>query len=238
MATRRYLRLQVQRGLRRERVFRDRTNPFDLFDDIDFYERYRFDKASVHYLMETFCPDLTNATQRSQPVPPPIQMCIALRYLASNSQEQVIGDTVGLHKSTVCCSLWRIVRLISFRLDDFIKFPEGAELERIQTAFQETIGFPGVCGLIAVFQNFLHEKKALLLCERWQLSPFLSHFNYERFFFTNSTIISAINEQNRKIRDHLSTLGIPLIREGKICFVQLTLGIPNRSLILGITYCV
>jgi hypothetical protein len=32
---------------RRDRVFRDRKNPFDCLDDIDFYERYRFDRKSV-----------------------------------------------------------------------------------------------------------------------------------------------------------------------------------------------
>lgn len=42
--------------LRRERVFRDRTNPFDYYDDVDFWKRYRFSKQSVMAIVNMVLP--------------------------------------------------------------------------------------------------------------------------------------------------------------------------------------
>ena len=36
-----------RRLFRRERVFRDRTNPFDVFDEREMLERYRFGKDDL-----------------------------------------------------------------------------------------------------------------------------------------------------------------------------------------------
>ena len=42
--------LIVQASLRRQRVFRDRTDPLALSDDI-LYERYRFSSEGIRYLI-------------------------------------------------------------------------------------------------------------------------------------------------------------------------------------------
>ena len=43
-----------QRNIRRERVFRDVTHPFDEYNDDEFYRRFRFPKLVVneHQLKE------------------------------------------------------------------------------------------------------------------------------------------------------------------------------------------
>ena len=43
---------EVQRALRREHIFRDRLNPLDAFDDVDLYNRYRFDWESIMWIVE------------------------------------------------------------------------------------------------------------------------------------------------------------------------------------------
>ncbi|KAL3278052.1 hypothetical protein HHI36_013397 [Cryptolaemus montrouzieri] len=40
--------------LRRPRLFRYRTNPMDCFNDIQFKMRFRFDKNTVRFLLESF----------------------------------------------------------------------------------------------------------------------------------------------------------------------------------------
>ena len=57
--------LIVQASLRRQRVFRDRTDPLALSDDI-LYERYRFSSEGIRYLIFLVGPYVVNATQRSR----------------------------------------------------------------------------------------------------------------------------------------------------------------------------
>lgn len=39
--------VETRRAIRRERVFRDRTNPLDSLDDLQLYSRYRFHRNEV-----------------------------------------------------------------------------------------------------------------------------------------------------------------------------------------------
>jgi hypothetical protein len=39
-----------RRALRRERVFRDRTKPLDIYDDFELIDKYRFDRQSISLL--------------------------------------------------------------------------------------------------------------------------------------------------------------------------------------------
>ena len=58
--------LHANRQLRRECVFRDRTNPMELFDEHDFYERFRFTKAGVTFLCTLLQDDLSPVCNRSR----------------------------------------------------------------------------------------------------------------------------------------------------------------------------
>ncbi len=145
---RRILRYKSIRNLRKPKIYRKRFDSFENYDDDEFYERYRFDRTSVLYLTDCFCRNLERATQRSQAVSPTLQMLVTLRYLASNSFQQVVGDTVGLEKSTVCRIVWPVIRSMVSKVNDFIEFPEEVELERVQSSFLEKVGFPGVSGTI------------------------------------------------------------------------------------------
>ena len=42
----------VRHVLRRERVYRDRQNPFDRYDDWDFKRRFRFSKGTENILID------------------------------------------------------------------------------------------------------------------------------------------------------------------------------------------
>ena len=37
----------VDRAYRRERLFRDRQNPLDVYDDVELYERFRFRRHNL-----------------------------------------------------------------------------------------------------------------------------------------------------------------------------------------------
>lgn len=54
---------EVQRHMRRERVFRDRSNPLDSYNDDLLYKRYRFDRASILGIVDLFV-DLLDVDER------------------------------------------------------------------------------------------------------------------------------------------------------------------------------
>jgi hypothetical protein len=39
--------LEVRRAMRRERIFRDRTNPLEIYDVLELIERFRCNETSV-----------------------------------------------------------------------------------------------------------------------------------------------------------------------------------------------
>jgi hypothetical protein len=51
--------LEVRRAMRRERIFRDRTNPLEIYEDLELIERFRCNETSVfavaHILSHFFC---------------------------------------------------------------------------------------------------------------------------------------------------------------------------------------
>ena len=42
--------LEVRRAMRRERIFRDRTNPLEIYDDLELFGRFRCNETSVFVL--------------------------------------------------------------------------------------------------------------------------------------------------------------------------------------------
>ena len=60
--------LHANRQLRCERVFRDWTNPMELFDEKDFYERFRFTKAGVTFLCNLLQHDLSPVCNRTRAI--------------------------------------------------------------------------------------------------------------------------------------------------------------------------
>ncbi|KAL9978170.1 hypothetical protein ACROYT_G015661 [Oculina patagonica] len=92
----------VDGGHRRPQKFRLSTNCLiDGFTDKELRARYRFGRQSILYITNLLAGDLRRSTARNHALLPLHQVLIALRFFASGSFLQVIGDTVGVDKSTV-----------------------------------------------------------------------------------------------------------------------------------------
>ncbi|XP_062598298.1 putative nuclease HARBI1 [Saccostrea cucullata] len=87
---------QVRRNLRRQRVFRDRQNQLDAYNDIDIIHRYRLDRLTIISVIDMVQDRLERPTKRSGSLPASLQVSATLRFLASGSQQRVIGDTMGI----------------------------------------------------------------------------------------------------------------------------------------------
>ena len=55
-----------RRALRRERVFRDRTTPLDIYDDFELIDKYRFDRQSIMMICDMLQDDLESSTFRNR----------------------------------------------------------------------------------------------------------------------------------------------------------------------------
>lgn len=131
------------------RRFRDRLNPMELFSDREFLARYRFSKATVASLLEML-PLEASASNRGLPVPPMLQLLIALRFYGAGTFQVVTGDLVNVSQPTVCRVVRRVSRLIANTLfRRIVKFPDSAaDSDDVTLEFYQMKKFPGVTGCI------------------------------------------------------------------------------------------
>lgn len=137
-----------RRQVRRERVFRDRTNPLDSLNDDQLLERYRFRRNDIFWLVDTFGAELEHQNERKGLVPSYMQVMVALRVFATGCFQLDVGDTFGISKPTVCRIVRNVATVISGAMTDYVKFETGVEAERTQLAFYKMAGFPKVVGCI------------------------------------------------------------------------------------------
>ena len=135
---------------RKERKFRLRDDfSLDEYSDDEWRSPYRFGRESIELLVDLLRDDLERATARNHVLSTAVQVLAALRFFASGSFLQVIGDTIGLSKSTVS----RIISNVSYALAQkeihFIKWP-STEAETVQTkrGFYDKGGFSRVISCV------------------------------------------------------------------------------------------
>ncbi|KAG0445111.1 hypothetical protein HPB47_021497 [Ixodes persulcatus] len=102
------LRLDGQRALRRERLFRPRITVNDVPEHI--LERYyRLPKEAVLRLCDVVASTLRRPTKRSCALPVDVQVLVALRFYASGSFQSVVGEVGHLSQASTS----RIVNNVS-----------------------------------------------------------------------------------------------------------------------------
>ena len=104
-----YIYLQRNRRyLRRERLFRDRLNPLEVFDDTEIRSLFRFQRCHIISIVEDVRPHLEVGTGRGRSLAPLQQICIALRFYATWSMQLSLGVWISVHQSTVCRTVWAV----------------------------------------------------------------------------------------------------------------------------------
>ena len=133
---------------RRARQYRLKRSPIDEYTDSELRARYRFGRESIVFITNLIYDDLKRKTKRGHALDPIEQVLISLRFYASGSFLQVIGDTFGVDKATVSRVLSGVTQALAARQDQFIKWPANEELIDVKSNFFQRGGFPGVIGCI------------------------------------------------------------------------------------------
>lgn len=133
---------------RREREFRLRDMALENFTNEELRCRYRFGRDSLQFLTELLQDDLQRQTRRNHALTPTVQLLVALRFFASGSFLQIIGDTVGLSKSAVSKIITDVSEALAGKQHQFIVWPSHDEIQQVKEGFYRKGGFPGVIGCI------------------------------------------------------------------------------------------
>ena len=133
---------------RREREFRLHDMTLDNFTDEELRCRYRFGRESIEFLSDLLANDLQRPTRRNHALAPVVQLLVALRFYASGSFLQVIGDTVGLSKSAVPNIFTNVSEALAVKKQQFIAWPSQDEINVVNEGFYLKGGFPAVVGCI------------------------------------------------------------------------------------------
>ena len=101
-----------------------------------------------------------------------MQLTIALRFYATGSFLQVIGDTFGYNKSTVLRVVHAVTNAICCHGADFFRWPTGNELAVIMNGFDQIGQFPCVIGAV----DGTHISLSIFFCPLY--FPFPLDFHY------------------------------------------------------------
>ena len=138
-----------QRNFRKQRVFRDRTNPLDAYDDDEIRRRYRLTRPMIMELYDLIGAGLEPRTNRNKAIPGMIQIFCALRYYSCGSFQTVIGDGLGFHRSTVSRIITRVTNAVCRLKNRFITFPRTRqEQQETKEDFHAIARMPNVIGAI------------------------------------------------------------------------------------------
>ena len=174
---------------RRIRTIKDRSNPFEELNDDIFQQRFRLTKTSVLILLNRIGAELEHDTDHNHTLSPMLQLLIALRFFATGTFQIVMGDLVGVHKSTVCRAVKRVSIEIARLRPQYVKFP-ATEEKRFLTMkeFYGIAKYPGVLGsadsthiaiqspgLVAIMLKFFEIEKDIFLSmiNAFQMQTFL-----------------------------------------------------------------
>ena len=87
---------------RKPRVFRVIELRANLFTNEELRKRYRFGREGINYITELVRENLQRGMNKKTVLTVEQQVMIILRYFASGSFMQVIGDTLGYDQFSIC----------------------------------------------------------------------------------------------------------------------------------------
>lgn len=135
---------------RRPKTYRRHVNPLEEYTDNELRARYRFGRAGIQFIVDLLNDEISPTTQRSKPLSTLEQVLVTLRFLASGSFLQVVGDTFfAFDKATVSRVVRRVTVALAGKMDQFVKFPRTRdERNEVKQGLHKLAGFPCAIGCV------------------------------------------------------------------------------------------
>ena len=110
--------------------------------DNEFKRHFRFTKASVNRLNDLLKNDLSFETNRGLPIPPPLQICIALNHYAGGHFQRISGWCAGVSQNGARLSLERVTEALVKRKGEFIFMPNADTMQKTAERMQDKFSLP------------------------------------------------------------------------------------------------
>jgi hypothetical protein len=104
------------------RIFRDRLDPLNV-SDVILLRYYRFPRHVIVELCDLLEPTIGRTTGRCHAIPVPTQVLVSLRFLASGTFQNVLGDTAGVSQPTMCRIIKSFCSAIAAIAGRYIVYP-------------------------------------------------------------------------------------------------------------------
>lgn len=91
---------QNRRILRRNRIFRDRNNPLDVWNNDQVIKRFRLPRHVIFELVGELQDAIDFPVARKGALTASLQLCLALRFYATGLAQTDAGDMIGVDQST------------------------------------------------------------------------------------------------------------------------------------------
>ena len=123
-------------------------DPLNHYSEEEMRSRYRFGGEGISFIVELLSQEIAPSTRGSHSSSATKQVLATLRFLASGSFLEVIGDTLlSYDKSTVCRFVRRVTLALASKVNDFVKFPTTLnEGDEIKNGLFRVGGFPRAIG--------------------------------------------------------------------------------------------
>ena len=128
---------------------RENFDPLEVYNDAAVLQRYRLPREAIRQLLGTISEDLRRATRRSFALTPQAQFLAALRFYATGSFLQVVGDGQGLSKASVSRSVQAVTYRLLQLVPQHVRFPTTREeMSATQEKFFRSFRIPQVAGAV------------------------------------------------------------------------------------------
>ena len=135
---------------RKARDYYRELDPLNHYSEEELRSRYRFGREGINFIVELLSDEIAPLNRRSHSLSATEQVLVTLRFLASGSFLEVIGDTfLSYDKSTVSRVLRRVTLALVSKVNDFVKFPTTPnKRDEIKHSLFRVGGFPSAIGCI------------------------------------------------------------------------------------------
>ena len=106
---------------------REHFSDLNVLSDRALRAKYRLPRAEIHRLLRVVSPHLRRPTRRNNALSPEVQLLAALRFYASGSFQEVVGDGTALSKASVSRSVAAVTPILVRHARQHIKMPSTVE---------------------------------------------------------------------------------------------------------------
>lgn len=137
----------IRRRDRRKKIpvsrLRDRENPFEFFNEIQFKRRYHMYKDTVAYVINEIAANLCSPMKRGTQLPPTLQVLITLQFYCTGSMQITLADYCKINQSTASRVIKRVSTELAKLNSKYVTFPSTKQAPSVREQFYDIASFPG-----------------------------------------------------------------------------------------------